>query len=149
MAPGGVAPREFNPRPGDLHVLQLLFWDADRRHGWQRTYHGVTLHRLDENSRGVFELAQPQRWRARRMYSLPAATSTDGPILVDPEPVKLRYHAPGAGDGAPHFAMRKFSMGAGGGMPRHTNQVEHEQYVLAGRARVTVGDGAHEVAAGA
>lgn len=54
----------------------------------------------------------------------------------------------GERDGAPHFAMRKFSMGAGGGMPRHTNAVEHEQYVLAGRARVTVGDGAHEVAAG-
>jgi quercetin dioxygenase-like cupin family protein len=33
-------------------------------------------------------------------------------------------------------------------MPRHTNAVEHEQYVLAGRARVTVGDRAHEVTAG-
>jgi len=54
----------------------------------------------------------------------------------------------GERDGAPHFAMRKFSMGEGGGMPRHTNQVEHEQYVLAGRARVTIGDRAHEVAAG-
>lgn len=54
----------------------------------------------------------------------------------------------GEGDGMPHFAMRRFTMGAGGGMPRHTNQVEHEQYVLAGRARVTVGDRVHEVAAG-
>jgi len=54
----------------------------------------------------------------------------------------------GERDGAPHFAMRKFSMGEGGGMPRHTNQVEHEQYVLAGRARVTIGDGVHEVSAG-
>ena len=36
----------------------------------------------------------------------------------------------------PHFAMRRFTMGEGGGMPLHTNRVEHEQYVLAGRARV-------------
>ncbi len=31
----------------------------------------------------------------------------------------------------PNFALRKFSMQKGGGMPRHTNTVEHEQYVLA------------------
>ncbi len=53
-----------------------------------------------------------------------------------------------AADGAPHFAMRRFVMGAGGGMPRHTNTVEHEQYVLGGRARVTIGEREHEVAAG-
>jgi quercetin dioxygenase-like cupin family protein len=54
----------------------------------------------------------------------------------------------GADDGAPHFAMRRFTMEAGGGMPRHTNRVEHEQYVLLGRARVAVGDEVHEVVAG-
>ena len=27
----------------------------------------------------------------------------------------------GPADGAPNFALRKFSMGAGGGMPLHTN----------------------------
>ena len=48
-------------------------------------------------------------------------------------------------DGAPNFAMRRFSMGPGGGMPRHTNTVEHEQYVLKGRARVGIGDEVHEV----
>ena len=53
----------------------------------------------------------------------------------------------GAGDGAPNFAMRRFVMGPGGGMPRHTNQVEHEQYVLRGRARITIGDATHEVSA--
>ncbi len=51
-------------------------------------------------------------------------------------------------DGAPHFAMRRFMMGPGGGMPRHTNTVEHEQYVLKGRARVGIGDKIHEVGAG-
>jgi len=41
---------------------------------------------------------------------------------------------------APHFALRRFIMQPGGGMPRHTNQVEHEQYVLRGRATVGIGD---------
>jgi quercetin dioxygenase-like cupin family protein len=54
----------------------------------------------------------------------------------------------GPADGAPNFALRRFTMGAGGGMPLHTNAVEHEQYVLAGRARITVGDTVHEVEAG-
>jgi quercetin dioxygenase-like cupin family protein len=54
----------------------------------------------------------------------------------------------GADDGAPHFAMRRFVMQAGGGMPLHTNTVEHEQYVLAGRGRVTVGGEVHEVGSG-
>ena len=33
-------------------------------------------------------------------------------------------------------------------MPRHTNEVEHEQYVLAGRARIGIGDETLEVEAG-
>ena len=45
----------------------------------------------------------------------------------------------------PNFAMRRFSMSPGGGMPAHTNQVEHEQYVLRGRARVGIGDRVFEV----
>jgi len=51
----------------------------------------------------------------------------------------------GPEDGAPHFALRRFIMGPGGGMPRHTNSVEHEQFVLRGRARVGLGDRVHEV----
>src|SRR5574340_1204464 len=35
-------------------------------------------------------------------------------------------------DEAPNFALRRFIMQPGGGMPRHTNTVEHEQYVLRG-----------------
>ncbi len=62
-----------------------------------------------------------------------AGTATETQVLI------------GAGDGAPGFAMRRFLMGAGGGMPRHTNRVEHEQYVLRGRARVGIGDAVHEV----
>ncbi len=39
----------------------------------------------------------------------------------------------------PNFALRKFRMQPGGGMPRHTNTVEHEQYVLNGQARIGIG----------
>jgi quercetin dioxygenase-like cupin family protein len=62
-----------------------------------------------------------------------AGTATERQVLLGPD------------DGAPHFAMRRFLMGTGGGMPRHTNTVEHQQYVLRGRARVGVGATVHEV----
>jgi quercetin dioxygenase-like cupin family protein len=65
-----------------------------------------------------------------------AGTATETQVLLGPE------------DGMPNFAMRRFIMGEGGGMPRHTNTVEHEQYVLKGSARVVIGDQIHEVAAG-
>ncbi len=48
----------------------------------------------------------------------------------------------------PNFALRKFSMQKGGGMPRHTNTVEHEQYVLRGEATITIGDEIHHVKTG-
>jgi quercetin dioxygenase-like cupin family protein len=63
-----------------------------------------------------------------------AGTAAEMQVLVGPD------------QGAPHFAMRRFIMGPGGGMPLHTNEVEHEQYVLRGRARVRIGDAVHEVA---
>ncbi len=57
------------------------------------------------------------------LNEVPAGTATQTQVLIGEE------------QGAPNFAMRRFVMGAGGGMPRHTNAVEHEQYVLKGRAR--------------
>jgi len=54
----------------------------------------------------------------------------------------------GPDDGVPHFAMRRFIMEAAGGMPRHTNRVEHQQFVLTGAARITIADEVHEVSAG-
>ena len=51
----------------------------------------------------------------------------------------------GAEDGAPNFSMRRFIMGTNGGMPPHTNTVEHEQYVLRGKARVGIGKNVYEV----
>ena len=54
----------------------------------------------------------------------------------------------GPDDGVPNFAMRRFLMGEGGGMPRHTNSVEHEQFVLRGRAEVGIGGDVHDVGPG-
>ena len=54
----------------------------------------------------------------------------------------------GPADGAPNFAMRRFIMGTGGGMPVHTNTVEHEQYVLKGSAEVGIGERTYRVAQG-
>jgi quercetin dioxygenase-like cupin family protein len=48
----------------------------------------------------------------------------------------------------PNFALRKFSMLPGGGMPRHTNTVEHEQYVLRGHARIGIDAEIYEVKQG-
>ncbi len=48
----------------------------------------------------------------------------------------------------PNFAMRRFVMLPGGGMPRHTNKVEHEQFVLNGHARIGIGTEIFEVRKG-
>ena len=64
-----------------------------------------------------------------------AGTATKVQVLIGP-------------DQGPNFAMRRFVMGPGGGMPLHTNKVEHEQYVLSGSARVQIGDDVHHVKAG-
>lgn len=65
-----------------------------------------------------------------------AGTSVQTQVLLGPD------------DGDAGFAMRRFVMDEGGGMPLHTNTVPHQQYVLRGRGRVTIGGTAHEVAAG-
>ncbi len=46
------------------------------------------------------------------------------------------------------FHMRRFIMDPGGGMPRHRNSVEHQQYVLRGSATVGLGDEVRTVRAG-
>jgi quercetin dioxygenase-like cupin family protein len=51
-------------------------------------------------------------------------------------------------DESPNFAMRNFIIEAGGHMPLHTNTVEHEQYVLSGKAKVRLGDETIEAKAG-
>lgn len=75
--------------------------------------------------------------RADRVPEEPVAagSGTTRQVLVGP-------------DEAPHFALRRFTMEPGGGMPKHTNRVEHEQYVLRGRATVGVGEEVLEVREG-
>ncbi|MFC4248050.1 cupin domain-containing protein [Natribaculum luteum] len=48
----------------------------------------------------------------------------------------------------PHFNMRRFELDPGARVPRHTNEVEHEQYVLNGEYVVGIGDETHTVSAG-
>lgn len=62
-------------------------------------------------------------------------TATQRQVLIGP-------------DEGPNFALRRFIMQPGGGMPLHTNEVEHEQYVLRGSARVQIGSEVHHVKAG-
>ena len=64
-----------------------------------------------------------------------AGTGTTTQVLIGP-------------DQGPNFAMRRFVMEPGGGMPMHTTTVEHEQYVLRGGARVQIGDDVHQVKQG-
>lgn len=85
--------------------------------------------------------------------------------MTDPEPVvrraaEIEYETVDAAeglekgvlvderDGAPTFALRRFTLEAGAEVPKHTNEVEHEQYVLEGEYVVGVGDEEHEVSAG-
>ena len=51
-------------------------------------------------------------------------------------------------DGAPNFAIRRFVLEPGAEVPRHTNAVEHEQYVLAGSYVVGVDESEYRVEPG-
>ncbi|AEH36255.1 cupin domain-containing protein [Halopiger xanaduensis] len=84
---------------------------------------------------------------------------------ADPEPLVRRsddisYESVDAADGlekgvligdkhgAPHFAIRRFVLEPGADVPKHTNDVEHEQYVLEGEYVVGIADEEYEVTAG-
>lgn len=85
-------------------------------------------------------------------YAGPGGARVRAASDVTAEPVSagegtIRQVLVGA-DEAPNFALRRFVMEPGGGMPHHTNRVEHEQYVLRGRATVGIGDDDVRVEAG-
>lgn len=50
--------------------------------------------------------------------------------------------------GAPTFAIRRFVLESGAEVPKHTNAVEHEQYVLEGEYTVGIEDEEYTVEAG-
>ena len=88
---------------------------------------------MKEPTSGTQGRALLRRANAEPLDPVAAGHETSRQVLLGPD------------DGMPNFALRRFVMGEGGGMPRHTNTVEHEQYVLRGRARVGVGERVHEV----
>ena len=72
----------------------------------------------------------------------------------------IEYESVGAADGmekgvlvgeehgAPNLAIRRFTLAPGGSVPRHTNEIEHEQYVLEGEYVVGIDDTEYTVSAG-
>jgi len=54
----------------------------------------------------------------------------------------------GEAHGVPNLAIRRFELAPGATVPRHTNEIEHEQYVLSGEYVVGIGDEEHVVSAG-
>lgn len=50
--------------------------------------------------------------------------------------------------GAATVALRRFTLASGGSVPEHTNEIEHEQYVLAGEYVVGIDDTEYTVSAG-
>jgi quercetin dioxygenase-like cupin family protein len=87
--------------------------------------------KTQKQAEGVVKQSQ-----AVALREVSAGTATQMQVLIGPD------------DGAPHFAMRRFVMEKGGGIPTHTNQVEHEQYVLRGRAEVGIGAQVRQVQSG-
>jgi S-methyl-1-thioxylulose 5-phosphate methylthiotransferase len=54
----------------------------------------------------------------------------------------------GPADGAPHYRLRHFHVPAGGRTARESHPHDHGVIIVAGRARVTLGEEEHEVGAG-
>lgn len=65
-----------------------------------------------------------------------AADGMEKGVLIGPE------------QDAPNLAIRRFTLEPHSSVPRHTNEIEHEQYVLAGEYVVGLGDEEHLVSAG-
>ena len=87
----------------------------------------------------------------------PSRSSQPSPVVRRADDVE--YEPVGAADGlkkgvlvdgrgAPSFALRRFTLEPGGGVPKHTNEVEHEQYVLQGEYVIGIDDEEHVVSAG-
>ncbi len=73
---------------------------------------------------------------------------------------EIAYETVGAADGmekgvligdaqdAPNLAIRRFTLDPGATVPEHTNEIEHEQYVLAGEYVVGIDDEEYVVSKG-
>jgi quercetin dioxygenase-like cupin family protein len=113
---------------------------------------------------GMFVLARRYGWGKPDPES-DAATRADGGTQNTPAPFVRRrddvtYEAVDAADGmrkgvlvgeedgASNLAIRRFVLSPGASVPRHTNEIEHEQYVLEGGYTVGIGEEEYEVEAG-
>jgi quercetin dioxygenase-like cupin family protein len=107
------------------------------------------------------DMSEPETGTEAESDAEPAATDdAAGPAPLVRRGDEVAYEAVGAADGlskgvlidaadgAPHFALRRFTLAPGARVPEHTNAVEHEQYVLEGEYVVGVGDEEHVVRAG-
>ncbi len=90
-----------------------------------------------------------QLWTQEKLMANPIRKLDAAPITPVKSAEKTSIQILISPEEAPNFAMRRFIMEPGGGMPKHTNAVEHEQFVLRGRARVGIGDDVFEVEANA
>jgi quercetin dioxygenase-like cupin family protein len=107
----------------------------------------------------ICEIDAPfRRMPGSRRSRLIFTTTGDDPMTVKNMKEVIETNVP-AGKGttiqvlissqeAPNFAMRRFVIQPGGGMPLHTNTLEHEQFVLTGEARVQIGKEIHFVKPG-
>jgi quercetin dioxygenase-like cupin family protein len=89
-----------------------------------------------------------------------ATTETDIPAPTVRRAEAVEYEAVDAAEGlrkgtligsehdAPHFALRRFTLAPGAEVPRHTNAIEHEQYVLEGEYVVGIEGEEYVVEAG-
>ncbi len=46
------------------------------------------------------------------------------------------------------FLVRKVRIEAGGSMPNHTNEIQHQQFVVSGEAKVVIGDTVYHAKSG-
>jgi len=83
----------------------------------------------------------PDSARVRRAVEIDsepvdAAAGLSKAVLLGPE------------HGTPSLSLRRFTLDPGAEVPKHTNEIEHEQYVLDGEYVVGLGDEEHVVRAG-
>ncbi len=91
----------------------------------------------DSNSNSTIEPRPLVRRSDEIAYeSVNAADGMTKGVLVGPD------------DGAPNFSIRRFVLEPGATVPEHTNEVEHEQYVLSGEYVVGIDDEEYTVSSG-
>jgi len=86
-------------------------------------------------TQGAAKAPSVHRGDALPLAPVPSASGTQRQLLTPPMPGST-------------FHMRRFVMEPGGGMPRHSNRVEHQQLVLRGQATIGLGEEEIQVRAG-